>query len=261
LIGKLLVKELWFEVPLDHSQPNGKKIKLFARTAVKYEKPIVSPKEIEQKPYLVYLQGGPGYGNPSPQDSTLSHYMLDRGYELLLVDYRGTGYSSTVSADTLKLTGGPKEQAEYLKHFRADSIVKDLEAVRMCLTKDLPPEKKQWTIFGQSFGGMTSMTYLSFAPEGLRESFITGGLAALDKGPEEVYRVTFQRVIERNNAYYIKFAEDIAIIKTIASKIKQLGGEKGIPLPAGGFLTVGRFMGLGLNFGGDGGRKSTLLNP
>ena len=31
-------------------------------------------------------------------------------------------------------------------------------------------------MLGQSFGGFCAMTYLSFAPEGLREAFITGGL-------------------------------------------------------------------------------------
>ncbi|KAH7035031.1 Alpha/Beta hydrolase protein [Microdochium trichocladiopsis] len=251
--GKLKVRELWFEVPLDHAKPDGKQITLFARSAVPHEKPIVEPKEPSQRPFLVFLQGGPGFGNPLPQDSPLSKYMLDRGYELLLLDYRGTGLSSTVSADTLASIGTPQEQADYLKHFRADTIVKDCEAVRRYLTKDYPPEKQKWSIFGQSFGGMTSMTYLSFAPEGLRESFITGGLAALDKGPDDVYPVTYKTVITRNKAYYKKFPGDVATVKWIASKIEELGGAKGIPLPAGGLLTVKLLMLLGINFGADGG--------
>ncbi|KAI0383811.1 alpha/beta-hydrolase [Hypomontagnella monticulosa] len=251
--GKLLVKELWFEVPLDHSDLNSKPIKLFARSAIKYERPIVEPAEVVQRPFLLYLQGGPGGGCPAPQDSPLSTYMLERGYELLLLDQRGTGLSTTVSANTLELIGSPQEQADYLKLFRADTLVKDSEAVRLCLTKDYPPEKKKWSIFGQSFGGMMSLTYLSFAPEGLRESFITGGLAALDKGPEEVYQATYKRCIERNNDYYKKFPGDVATVKWIAEKIRELGGEKGIPLPAGGFLTVQRLMTIGLNFGAHGG--------
>ncbi|KAI1849218.1 hypothetical protein JX266_005179 [Neoarthrinium moseri] len=252
--GKLLVTEFWFEVPLDYSKPAGKKLKLFGRTASKYEKPIVEPSPAEkaksaQKPFLVYLQGGPGFGNPQPQDSTLSSHMLDRGYELLLLDYRGTGFSCPVSASTLALVGGPQEQADYLKHFRADNIVRDCEAVRKFLTKDYPPEKQQWSIFGQSFGGMTSLTYLSFHPEGLRESFITGGLVALDKGAEETYQSTFQKVIERNMAYYEKFPADVADVKYLATKIREVGGEEGIPLPAGGRLTVPLFLTLGISFG------------
>lgn len=36
----------------------------------------------------------------------------------------GTGPSSTVTARTLAQQGGPVEQAQYLRHFRADSIGK-----------------------------------------------------------------------------------------------------------------------------------------
>ncbi|KAI1143451.1 alpha/beta-hydrolase [Hypoxylon sp. FL0543] len=251
--GKLLVKEYWFEVPLNHDDPKSKPIRLFARSAIKYERPIVESSEIVQRPYLVYLQGGPGGANPPPQDSPLSGPMLDRGYELLFLDQRGTGLSNTVSANTLELIGGPQEQADYLKHFRADTLVKDYEAVRLCLTKDYPPEKKRWSTFGQSFGGMMTLTYLSFAPEGLRECFITGGLAALDKGPDEVYAATYRKVIERNEAYYKKFPEDIATVKFIAERIRELGGQKGIPLPDGGFLTVQRLMATGIHFGTHGG--------
>ncbi|KAI3328398.1 Alpha/Beta hydrolase protein [Ustulina deusta] len=251
--GKLLVKELWFELPLDHSKPQGQTLRLFARSAIKYERPIVESTELVQRPYLLFLQGGPGFGTPAPQDSTLSKHMLDRGYELLLLDQRGTGFSCPISAHTLARVGAPQEQADYLKLFRADTLVKDSEAVRLCLTKDFPPEKKKWSTFGQSFGGMMTMTYLSFAPEGLRECFITGGLASLDKGPEEVYQVTYQRTIERNKAYYDKFPQDVKAVKDVAEKIEELGGGKGVLLPAGGLLTVRRLMTLGVHLGMDGG--------
>jgi hypothetical protein len=36
--------------------------------------------------------------------------------------YKGTGMSSTVTSKTLASEGGPIQQAEYLKLFRADSI-------------------------------------------------------------------------------------------------------------------------------------------
>ncbi|KAI0022168.1 alpha/beta-hydrolase [Xylariomycetidae sp. FL0641] len=254
--GKLHVKELWFEVPLDYSKPDSKTVKLFARSAVDYNKPIVEPSETlppAQKPYLVYLQGGPGFGCSTPQDSPLSSHMLERGYELLLLDQRGTGLSCPISANTLEMVGGPQEQADYLKHFRADTIVKDCEAVRLCLTGDYPPEKKKWSTFGQSFGGMITLTYLSFAPEGLRECFVTGGIVPVDMGPDEIYQVTYQRVMERNLVYYKKFPEDVDTVKWVAQKIRELGGDKGVPLPGGGFLTVPRLMSIGLNLGMDGG--------
>src|SRR6202011_6407246 len=83
---------------------------------------------------------------------------------------RGTGCSSPANRRTLARLG-PKAQADYLTHFRADSIVLDAELIRRELT-DQP-----WSVLGQSFGGMCTVTYLSFAPHGIREAFITGGVA------------------------------------------------------------------------------------
>ena len=51
------------------------------------------------------------------------------------------------------------DQAEYLTHIRADSIVRDLELIRTELGV------QQWSLLGQSFGGFTSLTHLSLAPD------------------------------------------------------------------------------------------------
>jgi len=53
------------------------------------------------------------------------------------------------------------KQAEYLRHFRADNIVRDCEALRKFLTADYPDEQKKWSVIGQSFGGFCAVTYLS----------------------------------------------------------------------------------------------------
>jgi pimeloyl-ACP methyl ester carboxylesterase len=148
--------------------------------------------------------------------------------------------------------GDAAAQADYLKLFRQDSIVRDLEAVRLCLTEDSPADKKQWSIFGQSFGGFVSLTYLSTYPQSLRESFMTGGLAPMGRRPEEVYEATFKKVIERNNAYYKKFPEDIERVKQIASHIAGSDGGK-IQLPGGGYLTLERLLSIGIAFGMHGG--------
>ncbi|WP_448177879.1 alpha/beta fold hydrolase, partial [Stenotrophomonas maltophilia] len=81
-------------------------------------------------PWLVYLQGGPGHGAPRPlgRDSWLVP-ALDH-YRVLLLDQRGTGRSTPANRQTLALRGGPREQAAYLAHFRADSIVRDAELLR-----------------------------------------------------------------------------------------------------------------------------------
>lgn len=97
---------------------------------------------------------------------------MDKGYQLLYLDQRGTGLSTPITASTLQMRGYNDVQAKYLKLYRADSIVQDCEAIRHALTADYADEKKKWSIMGQSFGGFCSMTYLSFFPEALRESFM-----------------------------------------------------------------------------------------
>ena len=92
---------------------------------------------------------------------------------MLLLDQRGTGRSSPANRQTLARLGSAQVQADYLSHFRADSIVLDAELIRRDLT-DAP-----WSVLGQSFGGFCTVTYLSFAPHGIREAFITGGLPGL----------------------------------------------------------------------------------
>ena len=52
-----------------------------------------------------------------------------------------------------------------MTHLRADGIVRDAELIR----QELGVER--WSILGQSFGGFCAMTYLSFAPDGLRDDW------------------------------------------------------------------------------------------
>ena len=93
-------------------------------------------------------------------------------------------------------------RADYLTHFRADSIVRDAELLREALGVE------RWSVLGQSFGGCASFTYLSLAPDGLREAFITGGVPAIGAPVDDVYRATWERTIERNRRYYARFPED-----------------------------------------------------
>ena len=141
--------------------------------------------------------------------------------------------------------GEAEKQAEYLKLFRADSIVKDCEAVRQLLTEDYPEEETKWSICGQSFGGFCCVNYLSRFPESLREVFTTGGLPPLVDGPDEVYKKLLGKVYERNMAYYGKYSEDVER----AGKIARHISEEPVVLPSGGKLTVLRLLQLGMLFG------------
>ncbi|KAL8715856.1 MAG: hypothetical protein Q9220_000523 [cf. Caloplaca sp. 1 TL-2023] len=170
---------------------------------------------------------------------------LDKGYQILFLDQRGTGLSSTVTAQTLEREGGPMEQANYLRLFRADSIVEDCEAIRKNITADYPEEKKKWSIIGQSFGGFCSMTYLFSHPEALQEAYICAGLAPLVDQPDPVYRKHYLKLAERNHSYYSKYTEDIQRVKNI---VHYLQTEK-VKLPSGGTLSIARLRQLGINLG------------
>jgi pimeloyl-ACP methyl ester carboxylesterase len=207
-------------------------------------------------PWIVYLQGGPGFGCHSPQNNSWCTTMLDRGYQVMCLDQRGTGLSSPLSASTLGLRGDEAVQADFLKSFRADSIVMDFEAVRRALTQGWPAEKQKWSIMGQSFGGFCAITYLSFAPEGLREVFIFGGLQPLVTSPDEVYRATFKKLIERNEAYYTKFPDDVGRVHKITTFLQRFGNTTVRDSTDTGFLTARRFMQLGISFGFHGGFDS-----
>lgn len=251
------VTELFFEVPKNHSRPDAGTLKLFGRSVRKHERPIfpLSATEVASKeklPYLVYLEGGPGFGNREPQNHPLTDIALSRGYQVLYLDYRGTGLSTPINADSVLAQGGTAEQAEYLQRFRANSIVRDLEAVRLCLTENFEEEKKAWSIFGQSFGGFVSLTYLSKYPQGLREAFLTGGLAPIKRTADEVYAATYKKLTERNAAYYNKYPEDVAAVRRVAEHLDAQPGRQ-VDLPSGGGLTTPLFLTLGLAFGGHGG--------
>ncbi|PCD37958.1 hypothetical protein AU210_006449 [Fusarium oxysporum f. sp. radicis-cucumerinum] len=264
LPGQLCVTELFFKVPLDYTDIQGPSITLFARAVKKHDVPIFPPDDEESenspkdefgeppKPYMVYLEGGPGFGNREPQDHPLTRHALAKGYQLLLLDHRGVGLSTPVGADMLSLVSEDVEgRTRYLGLMRQDNTVRDCEAVRKYLTASWPATKQPWSIFGQSYGGFIALSYLSMHPEGLREVFLTGGLAPVGKKPDQVYEATFQRVIERNEQYYEKFPEDVENVRQVAKFIESKGGS--IPLPSGGVLTVPRLLTIGISFGSHGG--------
>jgi pimeloyl-ACP methyl ester carboxylesterase len=133
-----------------------------------------------------------------------------KDHRVLLLDQRGTGLSSPVTIETLTDFPDARAQFEYLKNFRADSIVYDSEFIRKELAGGVP-----WTILGQSYGGFCATTYLSFAPEGLKGAILTGGLPPLLDGPDDVYRATYKRVIEKNQLFYARFPGDAATVRSV----------------------------------------------
>lgn len=192
----LVLTEHELEVPLDHRVPDGERITVFARE--------VADPDGTDRPFLVYLQGGPGVEAPRPTRHRSAPVWLGRAlqdFRVLMLDQRGTGRSTPVGPATLA-GRTPAEQADYLTHFRADAIVRDAEALRRHLGGE------RWSVLGQSFGGFTALCYLSQAPEGLREAFFTGGLPPIGRHPDEVYAATYARVLDRTRRYWAAYPED-----------------------------------------------------
>ena len=64
-------------------------------------------------------------------------------------------------------------------------------------------------MLGQSFGGFCATTYLSLAPEGLREVFITGGLPPVGRSVDEVYEALVPRLTSAaSSVYFERYPED-----------------------------------------------------
>ncbi len=141
-------------------------------------------KNNEELPWLVFLQGGPGFGAPRPMSRKGWLGKAVERYRVLLLDTRGNARSSRVDATSLKAKDAAA-QARFLSHFRADSIVRDAEAIRRELCGDRP-----WTILGQSYGGFCALTYLSLHPEGLEAALITGGIPPIGIAIDDIYRAT-----------------------------------------------------------------------
>ncbi|WP_415855668.1 alpha/beta fold hydrolase [Sinomonas sp. G460-2] len=227
-----------FTVPLDHGNPGGEQIEVFAREYVS----AAHPAEVAGRlPWLVFLQGGPG--GRGARVTSLSGWMKEaaKDFRILMLDQRGTGLSTPADRSTLPLRGGPAEQAAYLSHFRADSIVLDCEAIRRALSSG------PWTVYGQSFGGFCALTYLSLAPHGLREALITGGLAPLDGPAERVYRATYARLAARNAEYFAWYPDDRARVTEIVEHLRATDER----LPDGSRLSPERFQLVGNFLGGN----------
>ncbi|MFJ8826024.1 alpha/beta fold hydrolase [Streptomyces sp. NPDC102467] len=224
-----------FSVPLDHDAPDGERIEIYAREAV------AADRADEQLPWLLYLQGGPGFGANrfSGKQAWLGRALQD--YRVLLLDQRGTGASTPVNRQTLPLRGDAGAQADHLTHFRAEAIVRDCELIRRQVTGGAP-----WTILGQSFGGFCATHYLSTAPEGLTAALLTGGLPSLDGHADDVYRAAYPRIERKVRAHYARYPMDVERAREIAAHVL----EHEPVLPNGYRLTLEAFQSLGIWLGG-----------
>ena len=248
----LSLTALFFDVPLDHWEPQeGESISVHARLVVAADK---SEKAVHELPFLVFLQGGPGFEAPRPTELSGWIGAAVASFRVLLVDQRGTGLSSRISAASLSRLGDSRRQADYCAHFRADSIIADCESIRQALGV------VKWSVLGQSFGGFCTCTYLSFAPAGLQEAVLTGGLPpkpqlSAPASADEVYGKTFARAAAASARFYERFPGDEALVRCVVMYLASRP-DGGVDLPTGGRLTPRGLQLLGWAFGGVGGFES-----
>lgn len=226
-------RDHFFTVPLDHDTPDGEQLTVYAREFF--------AKDGQDKPWLLYLQGGPGGKGSRP--ARVSGWLAEalNHYRVLMLDQRGTGLSTPISHQTLVARGTPRDQARYLTYFRAPSIVADAEAIRHALGSE------PWITLGQSFGGFCTLTYLSFAPEGLAGSMITGGIPPLQGPADQVYEATYRNMRARNREYFRRFPKDLETLTHIYRRVRR----DDVVLADGSPLTVGRVQALGMYLGGN----------
>lgn len=229
------VTEHRLQVPLDYSDPNGRQIELFAR-----EVTLDKNGPNTDQPAIIFMQGGPGGRAPRPGDFN-SGWIGEalKTHRVILMDERGTGLSTRLDSLTLSEFATVKDQVNYVKHFRADNMVRDAELLRGEINAG-----KKWTSLGQSYGGFINTSYLSLAPEGLSAVYYTGGLPGL-VSIDEIYRRTYRATAARNEVYFKRYEADQQTLKDV---LTHLDTHEEI-LPTGERLTSRRLRMLGLMLG------------
>ncbi|MDF2509480.1 MAG: alpha/beta fold hydrolase [Microbacterium sp.] len=229
----LTIEEHTLTVPLVWEDPaDSRTIDIFAR--------VVAREGGEALPYLVFLQGGPGHEAPRPFHSSTSPAWLDEAlahYRLVLLDQRGTGRSTPVGDQDL--ARGAEAVAEHLTHLRADAIVRDCEALREHLGA------ATWSVLGQSFGGFTTLAYLSTASSSLADVFITGGLSAIGRHPDDVYALCYEKMRTASERYYRRFPEH----RDAMRRLVDLADAGDIVLPDGEVVSRSRLRSVGSSLG------------
>ncbi|WP_423794719.1 alpha/beta fold hydrolase [Microbacterium paraoxydans] len=233
----LAVEEHTLTVPLVWDDPTDTRtIDVFAR--------VVTRDRGETLPYLVFLQGGPGYEAPRPFHSSTAPAWLDQAlahYRLVLLDQRGTGLSSPVGDGDL--ARGAETVAEHLTHLRADAIVRDCEALREHLGAST------WSVLGQSFGGFTTLAYVSTHAGSLADVFITGGLSTVERDPDEVYALCYDKMRTASERYYRRFPEH----RDVMRRLVDLADAGKLTLPDGEVVSRSRLRSVGSALGTDDG--------
>lgn len=248
LISGVEVREHYLTVPRQWDNPDpGDTVTVFARELI--------AEGANERPRLVYMQGGPGCFSPRPTDNSGWIGAALKKFRVVLLDQRGTGKSQRADLQTLGSLP-VAEQIRRLSLMRSDSIVADAEALRRALSEndpvagDIPRDQggyQQWASLGQSFGGFCNTTYLSnpHARQGLLAVFFTGGLPALDTSADDIYRATYAQTAQRCKEFYQAIPGSEDTVRHICAHLEDTEET----LPTGERLSARRFRTIGINLG------------
>lgn len=224
----------------------GKKLRLFYRT-------LCLPENVGRDlPLIVFLQGGPGGAGPRVLDACIDGWIEEavKHFRVILPDQRGTGRSSAVDGHRMEQVAEEaralgldpaRHQADYLKRFLADSIVRDFEYLRLAEFGGA-----RWVTLGQSYGGFLTLCNLSTFPAGVAASFVGGGIPHVPASAADVYAHTFPRMAEKTCSWYQKYPVDQERVALLADRLSA--GD--VVLPDGSPFSVRRLQlaggGLGM---------------
>ena len=183
----------------------GQRIKLFYRV-------VCSPENVGRDlPLIVFLQGGPGGACPRLTSPSSDGWVEEaiRHFRVVLPDQRGCGRSSRVDGARMEALAAQarregadpaRRQADYLKRFLADSIIRDFEYLRLSEFGGA-----RWVTLGQSYGGFLTLANLSTFPAGVAAAFTCGGIPHVPASADEVYAHTFPRMLAKTRGWYERY--------------------------------------------------------
>jgi len=238
---------------------------------------------------ILYLQGGPGFGAPTPvvslsmtKDSSWGAKALELYDRIVLMDQRGTGRSSAITKQTLerrfpdlflldeeaarqslenlqtsqaekvsRVKKAVEDATDFLSHFRSDNIVQDAEEIRDALIfPTMDDEGEDPKPWGCSLGQ-------SFG------GFCQMSYLSLVENPPKVCLFTggiapmltplydtYSSLWERVKERSLFYYDMYPSDVALVKKIVKRLLDEPATLPSGGTLTARRFLQLGLALGG-----------
>ncbi len=210
---------------LDHDNPSGETIELYAREVVARDK---ADRDL---PWLLYLQGGPGFGANRfiGKQAWLGRALED--YRVLLLDQRGTGASTPANRQTLPLRGGPPGRPAISP---ASAPTRSSATARPSARRS--PAAPAGPCSARASAVSAPSPTCPWPPRtGHRPDHRRPAL--LDAHADDVYRAAYPRIERKVAAHYARYPQDVERARRIADHLLT----HDVVLPNGYRFTVEAF--------------------